>query len=257
MSRWILLRGLTREARHWGAFAERLRGMGGAFADRVTLIDLPGNGAERMQKAPLDVRAMTAFVRARAADRGVAPPYRLIAMSLGGMVATEWAQRHPDEIERLVLINTSMRPFARVTERLRPAAWPALVRVAAAWPDAPRSEAIIHALTCNRRDTAAADIAHWADIRRSARVNAANGVRQLLAAARFRADATAPRCPTLLLSSAADRLVDPVCSVRIASQWHASHAAHPWAGHDLPHDDPDWTSRAIGDWLAAVDRSAP
>jgi len=173
MSRWILLRGLTREARHWGAFAERLRGMGGAFADRVTLIDLPGNGAERMQKAPLDVRAMTAFVRARAADRGVAPPYRLIAMSLGGMVATEWAQRHPDEIERLVLINTSMRPFARVTERLRPAAWPALVRVAAAWPDAPRSEAIIHALTCNRRDTAAADIAHWADIRRSARVNAA------------------------------------------------------------------------------------
>jgi pimeloyl-ACP methyl ester carboxylesterase len=250
MSRWILLRGLTREARHWGAFAERLRGMGGAFADRVTLIDLPGNGAERMQKAPLDVRAMTAFVRARAADRGVAPPYRLIAMSLGGMVATEWAQRHPDEIERLVLINTSMRPFSQMQERLRPSAWADLLGVAAHWRDAPRAEHGIHRLTCNNVETLGDDLDTWSRIRRSAPVSRGNALRQLWAAARFTADAARPECPLLILSSRADKLVDPVGSAKLAAAWGALHCEHPWAGHDLPHDDPAWTSEQIRAWLA-------
>ena len=47
---------------------------------------------------------MVTFVRSRAASAGVKPPYRLLGMSLGGMVATDWSQRYPEEIERLVLI---------------------------------------------------------------------------------------------------------------------------------------------------------
>ncbi len=98
MSPWILLRGLTREARHWARSAERLAAWAARSRTAPRLIDLPGNGAERhADGVPLDVRAMTAFVRRGRLDSGVAPPYRLIAMSLGGMVATEWAQRHPDE----------------------------------------------------------------------------------------------------------------------------------------------------------------
>jgi pimeloyl-ACP methyl ester carboxylesterase len=156
---------------------------------------------------------------------------------------------HPEEIERLVLINTSMRPFSAMSERLRPEAWPALMRVAASWANPMKCETIIHDLTCNRLDTQSDDIAAWAAIRQSAGVSAANGLRQLWAAARFRAGNHAPACPTLLLSSRADRLVDPVCSTRIAARWGTAHAVHAWAGHDLPHDDPVWTSKAIADWL--------
>jgi pimeloyl-ACP methyl ester carboxylesterase len=251
MSTWILLRGLTREGRHWGSFPEQLRvetDFNGS-ANNIAMLDLPGNGRENALSAPLNVADMVKFVRSRAAEAGLLPPYRLVAMSLGGMVATGWAQRYPDEVERLVLINTSMRPYSAMNERLRPEIWPALMRVAASWAHPMKCETIIHDLTCNRLDTQSADIAAWAAIRQSAGVSAANGLRQLWAAARFRADKHAPACPTLLLSSRADRLVDPVCSTRIAAQWGTAHAMHVWAGHDLPHDDPVWTSKAIAGWL--------
>ncbi|SAK54139.1 Putative aminoacrylate hydrolase RutD [Caballeronia pedi] len=255
MSDWVLLRGLTREARHWGAFEASFIAHGLIDAgERLVCIDLPGNGVERADAAPQSVIAMMDSVRARAAALNLRLPCRVLAMSLGAMVATAWATRHPDEIERLVLINTSMRPFARVHERLRPAAWPMLARIAMNWTQPERCEALIHRLTCNRDDTRDADIAQWAALRRTHGASAANALRQLAAAARFRAGRDAPRCPVLLLSSAADRLVDPVCSVRIAQQWRAAHAVHPWAGHDLPHDDADWTCNAIASWLAENER---
>jgi pimeloyl-ACP methyl ester carboxylesterase len=248
---WVLLRGLTREARHWGDFEATMRAHGLVSAgQRVWFIDLPGNGGEHVQAAPLSVASMTAFVRARAAALGVRMPCRVIAMSLGAMAASAWAHDHPDEIARLVLINTSMRPYARLHERLRPSAWPMLIRIATAWPHAERCEQLIHTLTCNRTDTFDTDVAHWAALRRSHGAGAMNALRQLIAAARYRASSSAPRCPVLMLSSAKDALVDPVCTDRVMAQWHASHAVHAWAGHDLPHDDANWTCDAIVKWLA-------
>jgi pimeloyl-ACP methyl ester carboxylesterase len=259
MNTWILLRGLTREARHWGALPDALReALGGIAGDvrkagspreRVLTIDLPGNGEYAHLRAPLRVAEMVDFVRAAARERGVPGPYCVLAMSLGGMVATCWAQRHPGEIARLVLINTSMRPFSRFDERLRPRAWPGLLRVARHW-DAPSvAEAVIHRLTCNNGKTRAADLKTWADIRRSAPVSRANALRQLLAAARFSAGKQRPECATLVLSSRGDGLVDPACSASLAAAWGADHWMHPWAGHDLPHDDPAWTVERICAWL--------
>ncbi|AMM15665.1 hydrolase [Burkholderia sp. PAMC 28687] len=252
MSAWILLRGLTREGRHWGKFLEHLRLEAALPGDQVTLLDLPGNGRESALAAHLNVSDMTIFVRSRAAAAGLKPPYRLLAMSLGGMVATDWAQRYPEDIERLVLINTSMRPFAAMQERLQLAAWPQLLRAAALWNDPLRCEGIIHGVTCNRTDTFDDDLAVWTTIRRVAPVSAENALRQLWAAARFRAGEQAPACPTLLLSSKMDHLVKAVCSERIAKQWHAEHKQHAWAGHDLPHDDPLWTADAIAGWLKTL-----
>ena len=47
-------------------------------------------------------------------------------------------------------------------------------------------------------------------------------------------------------SNDADRLVNPHCSVRLATAWGVPHARHPWAGHDLPHDDPQWLCETAG-----------
>jgi hypothetical protein len=41
-----------------------------------------------------------------------------------------------------------------------------------------------------------------------------------------------------------------VCSAKLAAAWGALHCEHPWAGHDLPHDDPAWTSEQVRAWLA-------
>jgi pimeloyl-ACP methyl ester carboxylesterase len=252
MTQWILLRGLTRETRHWGAFESTMRAHGIIGEnERVMLIDLPGNGDEHARTAPLSVHALTDFVRVRAISLGVTMPCRVLAMSLGAMVASAWAQRYPHDIERLVLVNTSMRPFARAYERLRPSAWRMLARIVANWNDARQCEQLIHMLTCHRTDTFDADVARWSAFTRT---SASNAWRQLLAAARFSAQISAPRCPVLLLASARDALVNPVCSARIAQQWRATHALHAWAGHDLPHDDPDWTCATIATWLVTHER---
>lgn len=267
MSTWILLRGLTRETRHWGRLPDLLRDAIGAAP---LLLDLPGNGEFADIRAPATVADMVDFVRLAAVQRGaagsgaagsggagsgasgleLAAPCNVLAMSLGGMVATDWAQRYPGEIGRLVLINTSMRPFCRAHERLRPSAWPGLARVALHWRDARLAERGIHQLTCNCADTLDADLATWSAIRRSAPVSRANALRQLGAAARFCAGDARPACPLLLLASREDRLVDPACSAKLAAAWGVDHRVHAWAGHDLPHDDPAWVAQQVRAWLA-------
>jgi len=245
---WILLRGLTREARHWGDLPQQLAALPGA--GQVVTLDLPGNGVFHRQKSPASVRAIMTLARRQLQAQGVAPPWKLLAMSLGGMVATDWAQQHPQEVSRLVLINTSMRPFSPIIERLRPGNWPALALLAARWHNADHAERTIHRLTCNNTSSREADVAAWVQIRQTAPVNTGNAGRQLLAAARFSSGPHAPPCPTLVLSSGADRLVNPRCSQRLADAWQASHHSHPRAGHDLPHDDAGWVCEQLARWLA-------
>jgi pimeloyl-ACP methyl ester carboxylesterase len=251
MADWILLRGLTREARHWDDMPDALRAAGVlGNDDRLVALDLPGNGALSAVSSPTSVTAMTTQVRTAALGAGLTPPYRLFAMSLGGMVAVDWAQRHALEIDAMVLINTSLRPFSRAWERLRPQAWPAAWRIGSNWQDAARCETGIHALTCARSATRDADVTRWTAIRQSAPVTRVNALRQLAAAARYRAASRRPACATLVLSSRGDGLVSPACSRKLAEAWHLPHRIHPWAGHDLPHDDPAWVARAVSTWLA-------
>jgi hypothetical protein len=54
----------------------------------------------------------------------------------------------------------------------------------------------------------------------------------------------------LVLTSASDALVNPICSYNLAAQWQTALAVHPAAGHDLPLDDAPWVARRVRDWLA-------
>ena len=238
---WVLLRGLTREQRHWGAFATDFAA---AFADApVVTLDLPGNGALNQLRSPARVDAMAAFCRDELRARGFASPYRVIAMSLGAMVATAWCGEHPDEIAAAVLINTSLRPFSPVHHRFRPRA---LLRLALGGAGAIARERAVLALTSNapRHDDDAL-ARQWAAYRRERPVSAANTLRQLWAAARFSAPRAPPSAHMLLLTSTQDGLVDTRCSLALAQAWRCDIESHPWAGHDLPLDDPAWVIDAV------------
>lgn len=247
MSTWVLLRGLTRESRHWGAFPAIL-GQELPDAD-IVAPDLPGNGALHRLNSPTEVAAMADFCRARLLDQGIRPPYRLLALSLGAMVALAWAQRHPAEIGGCVLINTSLRPFSPFHRRLQPGAYPRLLRLL--WPgtSAGEREAIVLGLTANHPRQAV--LQDWTAYRLDRPVAAANAGRQLLAAIRFRAPAARPDIPLLVLASRRDALVDADCSRRIAARWQVPIAEHPSAGHDLPLDDGPWVARQVVQWLRA------
>ena len=262
MTNWVFLRGLAREARHWGDFAARFQDAVNATTTTcsITLQDLPGNGAFNSQPSATSVGAMVEFARAQLAAANIKPPHCLLAMSLGAMVATQWATRFPQEVARLVLINTSMRPYSTAAQRLRPANWPGLMAMALRWNNAHFAEQAIFNATCQRVATRDADQAAWRQIRATAPVSRANLARQLFAAARYRAPpvaALAPLCPVLILSAAGDALVSPICSHHIASAWQAEHRQHDWAGHDLPHDDGQWVCQQVASWMALRAMDAP
>jgi len=253
MSSWILLRGLMREQRHWGGFpaqlAQALRADG--EAPRIVMPDLPGNGERHALRSPTRVAEMVEFCRDELRARGLPPPYNVLALSLGGMAAVEWASRYPQEVARLVLINTSMRPYSPFYQRLRWQNYPAILKQLVAGGVA-RQEAMILRLTSQLTgaDAGAQLLQRWIGYQREYPVTQANALRQLWAAARFRAPLERPAVPLLVLASQGDRLVDHRCSLRLAAAWDAPLRLHPSAGHDLPLDDGAWVAQAIAEWLA-------
>jgi pimeloyl-ACP methyl ester carboxylesterase len=245
MMSWVLLRGLTREAGHWGDFTDRLaRALGGA---PVLALDLPGAGRLHTQRSPTDIGGIVQACRAQLADHGVATPVALLGLSMGGMVALEWSRSHPAEVRRLVLVNTSLGGVSPPWRRLRVTRWPALAQVATRWSDA-AVEHLVLQLTSAHPGRHGPVLAHWQALRSAHPVSSGNAWRQLLAAARFRAAARAPAVPALVVTGAGDRLVDPTCGAAIARRWSWPLLQHPWAGHDLPLDDGDWLANQVAAW---------
>lgn len=253
MTTWVLLRGLTREGGHWGAFARLLQQR--HPETRIVALDLPGNGSFNDLRSPTRIEAITPWCRDQLHSQGLDPPYRLVAMSMGAMVAADWAAREAQEIDGCVLINTSLRPFSPWYRRLRPANYAALLALALLPGDAIAHERTILQLTS--RDPTATDVLdRWVRLRQARPVSAANALRQLVAATRYRADVTPPSVPLLVLTSRHDRLVDSRCSQELARRWRAEIAIHPSAGHDLTLDDAVWAADQIDRWLLARPTSA-
>ena len=249
MSTWIFLRGLTRESRHWGSFPELFaKGVSDA---QIFTPDLPGNGSLNTQTSPLHVAEMAESIRAQLIEQDVHPPYHLLAMSLGAMVAVAWATRHPEEIRGCVLINTSLRPFSPFYRRLKPANYLRLLKLALFGACDRDWERTILELTSRKENHSEDVLDHWAAYRRDYPVNSHNAFRQIAAAARYRAPLDRPPLPILILTSKEDALVDTSCSHQLAMHWDTDFAEHPSAGHDLPLDDDDWVVRHVNLWLAA------
>ncbi|WP_219117641.1 alpha/beta fold hydrolase [Janthinobacterium sp. UMAB-56] len=247
---WILLRGLMREQRHWGDFPASLASaLPGAS---IITPDLPGNGTRHAQDSATRVAAMVESCRADLLARGIAPPYHLLALSLGGMVAVEWASRYPQEIASCVLINTSMRPYNPFYRRLRWQNYGALLRQLLLG-DALSQEALILRLTSRRHAGGnPALLADWLSYQRQYPVSRRNALRQLLSAARYRAPASRPAMPVLVMAGAQDQLVDHRCSQQLARAWQADCLIHRDAGHDLPLDEGAWVAHSVARWLGVA-----
>ncbi|MDD5028166.1 MAG: alpha/beta hydrolase [Rhodoferax sp.] len=241
---WILLRGLLRESGHWGSFVPRLEA---ALAPaRVLALDAPGCGAWYAQRSPASIAEGVQALRAELLQRGIPPPYYLLALSMGGMLAAYWSQHYPQEVAAQVWINTSMRPFSGLSERLQPRNYGRLAGLLLPSTTAQTRETTLWQLTSRLSDSGV--VADWLALHRVHPVSSANALRQLWAAARFRAQPTPPACPTLLLASTQDALVNVACSRAIAAAWKLPLHEHPSAGHDLPLDDGRWVVAQLQRW---------
>ena len=247
---WLLLRGLSRESGHWGVFPEHLLNELRALQPgaRLLLMDLPGTGALRRQASPTQVSAIVDACRAELHRCGVAGAVSVVGMSLGAAVLTDWANRHPGEIEAGVLINPSLRPFSELFRKPRPLNYLGLALLSLSRFSARMREERVLQLT-TRLTPSQAVIERWVELQRQHPLGVRNTARQLLASLRYRASRTRPAAPMLLLCSKADTLVDWRCSQAISRAWGAPLRLHTKAGHDLPLDDPQWVARAVADWL--------
>lgn len=248
---WLLLRGLTREAGHWGRFPDELRAARGGGT--VLTPDLPGAGTRYREASPASIDTLVRAVRADHLARHGPGPVKLLGLSLGGLVAAHWLLTWPEEVAAAVVVNSSTRALSPFWQRLRPAAWPALAALAAmpgAWGSA-AAEARILALSSATPGRHVAVLADWAALSRHQPVRRLNALRQLWAAARAGLPAGRPASPVLVVASHGDGLVDPRCSAALARHWGCPIAWHPSAGHDLALDDGPWLAATVAAFDAA------
>lgn len=245
---WVLLRGLAREAGHWGDFIERFADVEPGSA--VVALDLPGAGRRHRERASLDVPDMVRRVQAEARQLGLHGNLRLFGLSLGGMVAAQWALQSPEEVTHCVVVNSSMRPLAPLRWRLRPVPAARLLGALVSG-DARALERRVLEVTSARAHAGGAVVDDWVRLRTLRPVSTLDTLRQLVAAARYRLPASPPSARTLVLCSAGDALVDPRCSVALAAHWRCGLRRHAWAGHDLPLDDAAWVVEQVREWRAA------
>jgi pimeloyl-ACP methyl ester carboxylesterase len=248
MTTWVLLRGLMREARHWGEFPTLFQNAMGA--QHLVTLDFPGNGRLHAQTSATSVAEMANYCHTQLRQLGYAPPYHVLALSLGAMVAVAWSELYPAELEKMVLINTSLAPYNPFYHRLRPTNYPALAQLL--YGSAAQRESLVLQLTSSLKihsEHKQAILEQWIAYALECPTTRANILRQLQAALCYRAVMTAPPIPVLLLAGQQDELVNAKCSLTLAQHWRCVIRLHPTAGHDLPLDDGDWVTQQVKTWL--------
>lgn len=243
---WILIRGLGREAAHWGEFVDQLQT---AFPNsQIICPDLPGTGKALDQTSPWTIADITDTLRHQIKQTAIDLDRQrcgIVGLSLGGMVTWDWLKRYPKDASLGVLINTSFADLSPFYHRLYWKRYGKMLQLGLTPNRIAREKAIIE-MVCNAH---AHDriLQHWSNIAQQRPVSAATLFRQLVAAARFRAG-DKPQQTTLILSSAADNLVNPRCSQRLHQHYGLPINIHPWAGHDLSTDDPAWVAARLSEF---------
>ncbi|MEI6069743.1 MAG: alpha/beta hydrolase [Methylococcaceae bacterium] len=244
---WILLRGLARESAHWGDFIPILKA---TFPDaNITTLDLPGTGCFYKEASPATIKVITDKVRAQALAQGcLQQPVTLLAVSLGAMVAWEWMRNYPDDICGASLINTSFADLSPFYHRLRWQSYRKFAALLSKQQGRNRENAILQ-LISNRRDQDEQISLAWEKIQHQRPISLKNSFRQIIAAASYRPGNIKPKQPVLLINGNGDKLVAPSCSDKIQKKWALKLLSHPWGGHDLTLDDPEWVALQLKDWV--------
>ncbi|MBX9767252.1 MAG: alpha/beta hydrolase [Bdellovibrionales bacterium] len=243
--RLILFRGLVREQRHWGPF---LPAVERAFPEaKVHCLDFPGIGTEYGRQSPYWIEDISDDLEERWQNLGISAeePIGLIGLSLGGMIALHWCARNKMKLNFAVAINSSAGnqsfPWHRLKLDFLSKVWRAQLSQDPRW-----KEKIILGLVSNSPEARSQMLEEWTQLRITNPVSMELMFRQLVAASFFRAPAAAAiRLPLLFLNSLKDQMVSPECSVELARRYQAPLKSHPWAGHELTTDDPEWVIRQI------------
>ena len=239
---WILVRGLSRQTKHWGEFPERLANETGS---KVFTLELPGVGIKNDIPAKMSIRENVEHLRSELQELKESHPgdWGIVAVSLGGMVAMEWCSVYPDDFKHMVVLNSSAGNLSSPFKRLQPEA---IKTIAGLFfkADLEHRERKVLELTTNIADINDELVKKWANINRERPITRESFLRQLFAAAKFRVpEKVGPKA--LVVISKADKLCNPSCPMKLAEHLGAHSSFHETAGHDIALDAPDWLAKEI------------
>ncbi len=75
---------------------------------RIAVVEYPGYGWSEDTDAPRTTEQMVADIRAALSGANIQPPYVLVAHSIGGLYAMEYAKSYPKELEAIVALDTTL-----------------------------------------------------------------------------------------------------------------------------------------------------
>lgn len=234
---WVFLRGLGRNSGHWGNFIEEFKEQ--FPQDKIELLDLIGTGTEAHRHSPTQIQGHVEDLRARRKTTG---SVSILAISMGAMVATAWAQAHPNEVETLVLINTSGKGLAPFYRRLKFKNYPQIIDMLLHINDRKHFEESVLKLTAKGLKNLDETLERHLSLPATSLINWAL---HLKSASNFTFPQQAPAPKVLILSGKQDELVDSVCSTILAQKWKAPHREHPTGPHDLPLVEGPWIVRQV------------
>lgn len=244
---WLLLRGLAREERHWGAFPQMLQEQAPHL--KVHFLELPGVGKKAHIEAFSQIKEYTNLLREEWLQLQTEhpEPWGIMAISMGGMIGMDWCHRFPHDIKSLILINSSAGNLSAPHHRFSPLAMGTVLKLFFREDYEEREEAILK-LTTNMLDVNEDIIKKNAAFSADTPIRRASFIKQMVAASRFKIPKELSQ-ELLVLAAKKDRLASYKCSQSIAKHFHKKLNLHDKAGHDLPLDDPQWVIDHIKKFL--------
>ncbi|KMT63682.1 alpha/beta hydrolase [Catenovulum maritimum] len=240
----LMLRGLMREQAHWKSFIEKLSIQQKLYP--VIAIDIAGNGTECKRNSFTTISACRQDIQVRFNTKYPnCKKIILIGISMGGMIALDWAKNEPNKIIKLCVLNTSAANLVPFYLRLNLAKITDLIKIII---DHKSREKTILNLTSNVYKNNDCIIECWNKIQDRRPVSRLNIFRQIYAAARFKADSVNVDC--LIIACRKDKLVDYQASVKLAKLLSCKLVINDTAGHDIALDAPDFLLDQITEWLA-------
>ncbi|WP_331437492.1 alpha/beta fold hydrolase [Vibrio mytili] len=246
----VLVRGLLRESGHWQSMLDALTR---SSPDIITITpNVPGNGEKFGEFSPLTIEDMLPAMLEQLPTN--CHHYHLVAISMGSMLASHWAHTLPNQVASLTLINPSFSRYSPFWRRIN---IHALLSIAIS--SIKGSEAFQKSIIKWTSPTSLGHpevLAHHHYLAQQHPVSAYNAIRQLCAAARFKGQSTPPTCPTQIIVSAGDKLVDSRCGEAIAKAWKVELCRFESEAHDLPLAEPQVLCQHLLAWLIKVEHTA-
>ncbi len=233
---WIFLRGLARGTGHWGIFPERFQAANPDI--KFELLEIPGNGSCADEKTPIDPKTLIDQIRNKSKFFSKSVPINICGVSLGGMIALKWAELYPNEIQSVVVINSSLSQLSPFYQRLMPGNYLKFLKSSLTLNVRLR-EKIILEMTSNDLIQSNKQLDSFTNYSKKYPFHFNNLIRQLKLATRININYPL-KVPTKVIYSKMDRLVDSKCSIAISEMLGTQAVAHLTAGHDIALDDPDW-----------------